>query len=106
MFNFKEKLSESLGALGIILFWLVRVAISVLPFVMIDVNFFWTFVLLIVNSLVPLATVVFWAWGLVAAILGKQDIFAIIYYIVFAVCWLPFYVNLIISTIASMRRRK
>lgn len=108
--NLKEKLISLLGSTGLILFYLLRVFISVLPFVMIDLNFFVTFLLIFLNFLLPaLSTPVFWIWGLVCAINGVQDFFAIFYYVVFAIVYLPFFIGLIydlIKLIVFKRQRK
>lgn len=101
MNSIKEKLEGLLGGFGAVLFFLVRILISVLPFVMIGGNFFLTLLLMAINTFVPFASVVFWIWGLICAIQGTQDIFAIIYYIVFAVVWVPFYTSTIISAFSK-----
>lgn len=101
MNSFKNKLSDSLGAFGIILYYLVSVIVYILPFIMIGGGFWFSFILITINSLVPFATIVFWIWGLIAAIKGPQDIWAIAYYVAFAVIWLPFY----ISSITSLFKR-
>ena len=54
-----------------------------------------------INMILPPASVVFWIWGLVCAINGVQDVFAIVYYVAFVVMWLPFF----ISTIAAFFKR-
>ena len=95
----KEKLFSMFGAFGIVLFYISRLIIAILPFVMIGGNFFVSLLLISINSLVPFASAVFWIWGLVCAINGVQDIWAIIYYIVFAVVWIPFYINTIVAVI-------
>lgn len=101
--SIKEKLVDSLGGIGVILYLLIRVIIYVLPFVMIDGGFFLTFLLIIVNSLVPFATIVFWIWGLVCAIKGVQDVWAIVYYMAFVVIWLPFFISTIVSFFQNRR---
>ena len=99
--NIKEKLFISLGTFGIVLFYIVRVIIAVLPFVMIGGNFFLSLLLITINSFVPYASVVFWIWGLVCAINGVQDFWAILYYISFVVIWLPFFINTIMSVFSK-----
>lgn len=96
-----KKFFESLGGLGVVLYYILSLVIAVLPFVMIDVNFWLDLLFIAINMIFPPASVVFWVWGLVCAINGVQDIFAIIYYVVFAVVWLPFF----ISTIAAFFKR-
>lgn len=95
--TFKEKLSNALGAFGTVLYFLIRLIISILPFVMIGGNFFLTLLLISINTFVPFASAVFWIWGLVCAIKGVQDIWAIIYYIAFVLIWIPFFISTIVS---------
>lgn len=96
--TFKEKITNALGGFGVVLYYLVRIIVYILPFVMIGGNFFITFLLITINTFVPFASVVFWIWGLVCAIKGVQDVWAIMYYIAFVVIWIPFF----ISTITTM----
>lgn len=102
--SIKERLMGTLGFFGVLIYFLVRVIICILPFVMIGGNFFITFLLLAINSLVPFASAVFWIWGLIGAIKGVQDIWAIIYYIAFAIIWIPFYISTIVSFINDKRK--
>ena len=95
--TFKEKITNSLGVFGNILYYLSRTVIAILPFVMIGGNFFLTLLLISINTFVPFASAVFWIWGLVCAIKGVQDIWAIIYYIAFVLIWIPFFISTIIS---------
>ena len=99
--NIKEKLANSLGTLGIILYYIFQLLIYVLPFVMIGANFFVSCFLIFLNMVVPFASAVFWIWGLVCAIQGVQDFFAILYYIVFGVAWVPYFISIIISLFAK-----
>jgi hypothetical protein len=99
--SIKEKLSNTFETLGGIMFVVVRLIVSVLPFVMIGGNFLLTLLLISINTFVPFASAVFWIWGLICAITGVQDVWAIIYYMVFVVVWIPFY----ISTIKRLSKR-
>lgn len=95
--SFKERLEGTYGCLGVVLYYLVSSIIAILPFVMIEANFFITLVLISIEIFIPLTSIVFWIWGLVCAIMGKQDFWTMQYYIVFAVAWLPFYIQIIKS---------
>ena len=99
MNSIKEKMIGTLGAFGFILYYIISILVCILPFVMIDLNFILTFVLIVINYLFPLSSIIFWIWGLVGAINGPQDIFAIIYYICFAILWLPFFISILTSLI-------
>ena len=93
----KEKLVSALGGFGVVLYFLVRTVVYVLPFVMIGGGFLLSFVLISINAIIPFASIVFWIWGLVCAIKGVQDIWAIIYYVAFACIWIPFYISLLLD---------
>lgn len=97
----KEKLANTFGIFGVILFFALRLIVSILPFVMIGGNFFLNLFLIAINTFVPFTSVVFWIWGLVCAIKGVQDFWTILYYIVFAFIWLPFFVTTIISAFSK-----
>ena len=93
----KDRLFNTLGSLGIILFYIAQTIVVILPFVMIGANFIITFLLLIANAIIPFGSIIFWIWGLVCAIQGVQDFWAILYYIAFAVIWLPFFVSSVLA---------
>lgn len=93
----KERLVNTFGTFGGILYFVIRIIIFVLPFVMIGGGFLLSFVLISINAVVPFASIVFWIWGLVCAIKGVQDVLAIIYYVAFAIIWLPFYISLLLD---------
>ncbi len=95
--TFKEKILNSLGAFGVVFLFIIRVIVAILPFVMIGGNFFLTLILISINSFVPFASAVFWIWGLISAIKGVQDVWAIIYYIAFVLIWIPFFISTIVS---------
>lgn len=97
----KEKLINALGSFGVILYYILQTIVSVLPFIMIGGNFFVTFLLILVNMFLPFASAIFWIWGLVCAIQGVQDVWAIIYYITFVVVWIPFYISTILSVFSK-----
>lgn len=97
----KEKLLSALGSVGIVLYYLATLLVSVLPFVMIDVAFILKLVLIAISTIFPATSVIFWVWGLIGAINGPQDFIAIIYYVLFVVMFLPFF----ISTISSLFRK-
>lgn len=100
--SLKEKINNTLGTFGIVLLFVIRGIVAILPFVMIGGNFFLTVFLISINTFVPFASAVFWFWGLICTIKGVQDIWAIIYYIAFVLIWIPFF----ISTIVSMFSKK
>lgn len=93
----KEKIVGALGTFGFILYFIVQLLVSILPFLMIGGGFFFSLLLISIHYFVPITSVIFWIWGLVCAIKGVQDIWAVIYYIAFVVIWIPFYINVLTS---------
>ena len=99
----KEKLSSALGAFGEILYFILRIFISVLPLVMIDGGWFLRLVIFTIMYFLPVSGIIFWVWGLICAIGGVQDWLAIIYYICFVILFLPFFISSIVSLISSLK---
>ena len=99
--SIKDVLVNAFGGFGAILYFVFQSIVCVLPFVMIGGNFFVSLALIGINYVIPFASPIFWIWGLVCAIKGVQDFWAILYYIVFVVAWLPFYVSLIIALVSK-----
>ncbi len=93
----KERFFYVFGSLGAVLYFVLTVFVSVLPFIMIDANFFVTLLFIFVEMAFPLTSVVFWIWGLICAINGPQDWVTISYYIAFTVLWLPYYISVFLA---------
>ena len=93
--SFKEKLLSHLGFFGIILYYILCSVIYVLPMVMIGTSFWLDLLFFGIMQLFPPSSIIFWIWGLICTINGPQDWLAIIYYIVFAVGWLPFFISVV-----------
>lgn len=107
----KEKLLNAFGTFGGILWFIVSALIYVLPFVMIGASFWLNLLLFGIVYFIPSTSIIFWVWGLVCAIQGPQDVWAIIYYIIFAVAFIPFFVSTILEllgklVLASERKRR
>ena len=98
----KDKLMNALGAVGLGLWYLVSLLVAVIPLVMIDAPFLLNLLLLAIVLFIPASSGVFWVWGLVCAIRGPQDIIAIVYYVLFAIMFLPFF----ISTVLNLFRKR
>lgn len=88
MQKIKEFLLTSLGTFGILLFYVIGLLLTIYPLLMFEMSW-WVYMLLalviqliVVN--IPFGLEVLWIIGLIGAISGKQDIFAVIYYILFA----------------------
>ena len=99
MEKIKDFLLNSLGVIGFVIYYLVALAVSVFPLLMLNMPW-WLYIILSLIDIyfvgnIPLATEILWIIGLFGAIFGKQDIFAIIYYIMFVIIVGGFIVRLI-----------
>lgn len=100
----KEILTGALGTFGFVLFLLIQLVVSVLPLVMLPVKgFFLWFLIAFVMYVFPITDVIFWVWGLVCAIGGVQDWLAILYYVCFAVLFLPTFISALLSLIDRLK---
>lgn len=93
----KEKLMNALGSVGVILWYLLSLLIAVMPLVMIDASFVLNLLLLAIALFIPATSGIFWIWGLVCAIRGPQDIIAVIYYVLFAIMFLPYFISSVLN---------
>lgn len=93
----KEKLQSALGGFGLIIWYVISTIIYIIPFVMIGASFWLNIVFFGIIQLFPPASIVFWIWGLICAINGVQDIWAIVYYVLFVIGFMPFFIWIISS---------
>lgn len=98
----KDKLFSTLGTVGVGLWYFISIFIYVLPITMLGKPFLLDMVFFGIMYWFPPSSIIFWVWGLVEAIKGPQDIVAIIFYIAFAIMYLPF----IVSTLLSFFRKR
>lgn len=101
----KDKLQSILGGFGIAVYFVISLLASVLPFVMIGTSFWLNLIFFGIIQFVPATSVIFWVWGLIAAINGVQDVFAIIYYVLFAILFLPFFISIILDFLSTFSRK-
>lgn len=99
MQKIKEFLLTSLGTFGILLFYALSLFITIYPLLMFNMPWWLYMVLALVVQFVivniPLGIEGLWIVGLFGAISGKQDIFAYIYYVLFAIIVISFIRNII-----------
>ena len=100
----KEKLMNTLGAAGSVLWFIGSAFVYILPFVMIGAPFLANLLFFGIMQIFPPASFVFWIWGLVCAINGVQDFFAIAYYVLFVVVFLPFFISLVLDLVKKVKK--
>lgn len=84
----KEKLTTLFGGFGLVLWFILSIFFTIAPFYFIDLSF-WLILLLVyavlyIPILGELINVAIWIWALVLCINSPQELFSIIYYILFA----------------------
>lgn len=88
MKKIKDFLLTSLGTFGMVLFYAISLFITVYPLLMFDMPWLLYMILALIVQFfiinIPFGIETLWVIGLVGAISGKQDTFAVIYYILFA----------------------
>ena len=104
--TFKEKLLDRLGSVGMILYVVLNILKLTLPLVMIGASFWLNLLFISIMYFFPPSAIVFWIWSLVAALQGPQDTVAIIYYIVFAITFIPIFYGLIIDAVNFIRSKR
>ena len=99
MQKIKDFLLTSLGTFGILLFYVISLLITVYPLLMFKMSWWLYMILALIIQLVvvniPFGLEVLWIIGLIGAISGKQDIFAVIYYILFVLLVVPTIIRLV-----------
>lgn len=92
--------------LGYTIYRIVFFFIPILPYIMIGKSIWFYILATIVIMFFPILNAPLWIWGFVAAVNGKQDIFAIIYYIVFfLIVVIPLFFD-IVDIISNIFRRR
>lgn len=84
----KSKLSEKLGVVGYWLAFLIGIVYVIAPTVILDFPFWLTFVCILIVQTVPfigaLLNAGLYIWAFTVCLSGPQDIFAVIFYVCFA----------------------
>lgn len=101
MSRLRQKLSDSFGFFGIILYYVISLAIVSLPMVVFWDPVFLSFLYFIGYWIFPPISGIFWVCGLFRVISGQQGTFSLIYYIAFAVIFLPFFVAFLRSLFSN-----
>ena len=105
----KEKLTNSLGWFGYIIFYSIVILVAVFPVSIVSNYYSWpTWIYFLVGFAaieIDIVSFAFWIVGLIVTINGPQDTLAIVYYIAFAVVNLAFYFIAFILWIISLFRK-
>lgn len=100
--NLKDKLLNTFGVLGGILYYAFNFLFCFAPVYVLPISMWWVVVITIVAFIFPavygFVSPILWIWGLVVTIGGHQDWVAIVFYVFFVlwfvVSFIPFIYNL------------
>lgn len=100
----KEKLTATLGTFGLILWYVISVVITFAPLIILSFPIYIDAAIIAIINIIPIlgniVSVVIWVWALIECIGGPQDIFAIIYYILFGLKA----IHVVYSMLSSLRK--
>lgn len=97
MNKIKDFLLNTLGTIGGILYYVILIVISVLPFAVINLPLWAEIIMILIVYFLPFLSPIIWIWGLISAIIGPQDWIAIVYYIVFAIFFMPIFIKTVLD---------
>ena len=106
LIKLKEKLTESFGKYGSILYFIISEIIFILPFLYIKCNFFLAILFIFLQSFAPFIDIVFWIWALITVITEPQNVWSIIYYVAFSLYILPEIVFFVITLFNSPNHKR
>lgn len=93
MDRLKNFLFRSLGTVGYILYFLISGFFLFFPLFYINIQYIWGILSGVLMVFFPPSSIVFWIWGLIETINGfTTGLGAILYYIFFAIGWIPYFV--------------
>ena len=90
----KRLLAVWMGSIGVVIFYLISLGMTAFPCLMLNLPVWAIFLVVIACRFIPFAYQILWIAGLIGAIAGKQDAFAVVYYVIFALT--------VINTIAEI----
>lgn len=90
-----KKLFEALGIFQYIFQFISFLFPTVMIMVAFNLSWWWSFILIAILFIFSYIQVLYWIVGLIGAIIGPQDIIAIIYYISFAIMFVPLIISII-----------
>lgn len=90
----KRLLAIWTGSIGVAIFYLISLGMIAFPCLMLKLPVWAIFLVVIACKFIPFAYQVLWIAGLIGTIAGKQDAFAVVYYVIFILT--------IINTIAEI----
>lgn len=85
----------------------ISVILLMLPYTVIHFNDYLLYAIIAVIVFFTMENtyvlMIYWLIGLICAIVGSQNVWAIIYYFAFAIIWIPFFKDILLSVIEKHR---
>lgn len=98
------------GFAGSLIVNIISSIFTLAPLIILDTPFLLTFIILFVVGALPITgtilKLIIWIAAFVVNIIGPQDVFAIIYYVVFAIWFFSYALPIILTFIAVLIKRK
>ena len=89
---------NTLGTIGIILYYLLGCVLLVFPVVFVSSSsWIGSIAVILLSTYIPLFSYVFWIWGLINAIASVQTWVSVAYYICFAILLIPKLISFFLS---------
>ena len=101
----KKKLAAIFGTFGVILYWIIRVIIAIIPVFILDLPFWADSLIFLAIEVFPPISIVVWIWSFIVALQTPIDIFVIIYFISFVIVFVPFMIGVITDLISWIKYR-
>lgn len=95
-----EKLKDILGGFGIVLYYIISIAVAIIPVAAIGFDWWLSFIIFFVMTLIPYVNIIFWIWAIVVVFNGTHHLNGVgytLFWIVFVLFLLQTVMNMISS---------
>lgn len=91
----KDKMIGAFGTIGVVLWYVASLTISILPWIVMPFGFIVTSIGIAACYFLPILNIPAWIVGFCYAVTGPQDFWAILYYVVAAITAFFFILDLV-----------
>lgn len=100
-----KTLARNNGIANAIIVYVIILFVSILPLVIIDVNFWLSSLFVLIEYFFPITSIVFWVWGFIVAVSKTQNWLTISYYVCTVIVFIPFYKNTVIGFFSRFKKK-
>ena len=93
-----NKLKSLFGGLGIIIYYLISFAVAALPVVAIGFNWWLSFIIFFLISIIPFTNIIFWVWSIIVVFNGTHHSVGF-WYTLFWIVFIVFVIKTIVDLI-------